>query len=46
LDVAVEAGLASGIVSRGDLVAITAGVRTGVPGSTNLLKIHRIELES
>lgn len=43
LDVSVEAALASGLVSRGNLVAITAGVRTGVPGSTNLLKVHRIE---
>ncbi|MGE5576662.1 MAG: pyruvate kinase [Syntrophothermus sp.] len=42
LDVSVEAALASGLVSRGDLVAITAGVRTGEPGSTNLLKVHQI----
>ncbi|HHY46055.1 MAG TPA: pyruvate kinase [Firmicutes bacterium] len=43
LDIAVEAGLSTGIISRGDVVAITAGVRTGVPGTTNLIKIHKIE---
>ena len=43
LDIAVESGLATGIIGRGDLVAITAGVRTGVPGTTNLIKIHQVE---
>lgn len=42
LDASEAAARASGLVSGGDLVAITAGVRTGVPGSTNLLKIHRL----
>ncbi|MGE5598295.1 MAG: pyruvate kinase [Bacteroidota bacterium] len=42
LDASEAAARASGLVSSGDLVAITAGVRTGVPGSTNLLKIHRL----
>lgn len=32
----------AGIVSRGDLVVLTAGVPAGVPGSTNLLKIHTV----
>lgn len=32
----------AGIVSQGDLVVLTAGVPAGVPGSTNLLKIHTV----
>lgn len=43
LDVAVATGVRLGFAAPGDMVAITAGVRTGVPGSTNLLKIHRVE---
>lgn len=43
LDIAVESGLKTGIIERGDFVAITAGVRTGVPGTTNLIKIHQVE---
>lgn len=34
----VEAGLAQ----HGDLVVITAGVPVGVPGHTNLIKVHRL----
>jgi pyruvate kinase len=40
LDVVVDAALRSGLVQKGDLTAITGGVKTGIPGSTNLLKIH------
>jgi pyruvate kinase len=40
LDDAVEASLNSGIVNRGDLVVITAGVPVGKAGTTNLMKIH------
>jgi pyruvate kinase len=29
-----------GLISTGDLVVITAGVPVGVPGTTNLLKVH------
>jgi len=42
LDACAEAAKATGLLSPGALVAITAGVRTGVPGSTNLLKIQRL----
>ena len=42
IDVSVEAGRASGIIREGDMVAITAGVKTDTPGSTNLLKIHTV----
>ena len=27
---------------KGDLVIVTAGVRAGVPGTTNMLKVHRV----
>ncbi|MFF2450485.1 pyruvate kinase [Neobacillus sp. NPDC058068] len=40
LDIAVEESLNSGIVKRGDLVVITAGVPVGEAGTTNLMKIH------
>jgi pyruvate kinase len=43
LDVSVEAAKRCGFVSLNDLTVITAGVRTGVPGSTNLLKVHYID---
>ncbi|KUO49013.1 MAG: pyruvate kinase [Desulfitibacter sp. BRH_c19] len=36
----VQRTLESGIISLGDLVVITAGVPVGVPGTTNLLKVH------
>ena len=42
IDVAVEAGINSGVIREGDLVAIIAGVKTDTPGSTNLLKIHTV----
>lgn len=32
--------LTKNLISTGDLVVITAGVPVGVPGSTNLLKVH------
>ncbi|WP_042354814.1 pyruvate kinase [Bacillus rubiinfantis] len=40
LEIAVEESLNSGIVQRGDLVVITAGVPVGEAGTTNLMKIH------
>jgi pyruvate kinase len=43
LDVSVEAAKKLGFVSSQDLTVITAGVRTGVSGSTNLLKVHYID---
>lgn len=43
LDVSVAAAKKFNFVGLRDLVVITAGVRTGVPGSTNLLKIHHVE---
>ncbi len=37
---AVEAAEQAGIVKDGDLVVITAGVPLGVPGTTNMMKVH------
>lgn len=42
LDLAIDAALDRKVAGPGDLVAIIAGVKAGVPGTTNLLKIHRI----
>jgi len=42
LTVAVEGALSSGIVKHGDLVVITAGVPVGMPGTTNMIKVHTI----
>ena len=40
---ALDRVLESGILRRGDAVVITAGIRVGVPGSTNLLKATIIQ---
>ncbi|MBC7324267.1 MAG: pyruvate kinase [Moorella sp. (in: Bacteria)] len=40
VNAAVAAAILSGQVKQGDLVVITAGVPAGVPGTTNLLKVH------
>jgi pyruvate kinase len=37
---AVDLALQTGLVSHGDLVAITAGVPLGISGTTNILKVH------
>jgi len=38
IDRAFKIALQSGIVKRGQIVVITAGVPAGVPGTTNLIK--------
>ncbi len=40
IDQAVDAGLQAGIIRDGDMTLITAGVPFGVPGTTNLMKVH------
>lgn len=40
MDEAVKRSLQAGLIKNGDLVVITAGVPVGVPGTTNLIKIH------
>lgn len=37
---AITTALGQGLIRNGDLVVITAGVPVGVPGTTNLLKVH------
>jgi len=38
-----QLALETGIARKGELVVITAGIPTGIPGSTNLVKVHRVE---
>ncbi|MBO8141751.1 MAG: pyruvate kinase [Firmicutes bacterium] len=42
IDVAVDAAERHGYVRKGDRVIITAGVKTGEPGSTNLLQVYTV----
>ncbi|MBZ4653863.1 MAG: pyruvate kinase [Peptococcaceae bacterium] len=42
IDTAVNTALQAGYIRNGDLVVITAGVPVGIPGSTNLLKVHTV----
>lgn len=39
-DMGVEKALESGLVKNGELAVITAGVPTGISGTTNTLKVH------
>ena len=39
---AVTRSLQAGYIKTGDLVVITAGVPTNVPGTTNLIKVHMV----
>ena len=39
-DYAVDAAEAAGIISKGDVVVVTAGVPLGVSGTTNLIKVQ------
>lgn len=39
---AIATCLAAGYISQGDLVVITAGIPVGVPGTTNLLRVHTV----
>lgn len=42
IETAVDTALAAGYIKNGDLVVITAGVPVGIPGSTNLIKVHTV----
>jgi len=42
LTAAVERSVAAGLLHKGDVVVITAGVPVGVPGTTNLLKVQTV----
>ncbi|MEW6243302.1 MAG: pyruvate kinase [Bacillota bacterium] len=37
-----SAALDAGLIQEGDLVVITAGVPVGVPGTTNMIKVHTV----
>jgi len=39
----VRLSLATGIARKGDLIIVTAGLPLAVPGTTNLLKVERVE---
>ena len=43
IDHAVDAAKQAGLVKTGDLVVLTAGVPLGRSGTTNLIKVHRVE---
>jgi len=40
IDGSVRKALQSNLIKNGDLVVITAGIPVGVPGTTNVLKVH------
>ena len=42
IDQAVKAACEAGFVSQGDLVVLTAGLPAGVPGTTNMIKVHLV----
>lgn len=42
-DLSIEGAKKAGFINTGDLIVITAGVRTGVPGSTNLLQVLTVD---
>lgn len=42
LDVSIDSMVRAGYVHEDDLIVLTAGVRAGVAGSTNLLQVNRI----
>ena len=41
---AIAAAVAAGLAGKGDMIVITAGVLVNVPGTTNLIKIHKIDV--
>jgi pyruvate kinase len=43
IETAVQAALDKGLIEKGDIVVITAGVPLGGPGRTNMLKVHVVE---
>ncbi len=45
IDEAVSTCLDRGFIKNGDLVVITAGILTGIPGGTNIMKVHVVARE-
>ena len=42
LEVARQTALETGLATAGDVIVVTAGLPLGVPGSTNIVKVHRV----
>jgi pyruvate kinase len=42
LEVARQTAMETGLAKTGDVIVVTAGLPLGVPGSTNLVKVHRV----
>jgi pyruvate kinase len=42
LEVARQTAMETGLAKIGDVIVVTAGLPLGVPGSTNLVKVHRV----
>ena len=40
---AVDVAVKTGIIGRGDVVVITAGIPLGQSGTTNMLKVHEVK---
>jgi pyruvate kinase len=45
VDESVRTCVGKGYIGTGDLVVITAGVLTGIPGGTNIMKVHLVAKE-
>jgi len=43
IELTIEKAMEEGYVRHGDTVVITAGVPIGVPGTTNLIKVHEVK---
>ena len=45
IEESVDTCIKKGYIKNGDLVVITAGILTGIPGGTNIMKIHAVAKE-
>ena len=45
IEESVDVCMGKGFIKTGDLVVITAGVLTGIPGGTNIMKVHLVAKE-
>ncbi len=45
IDEAVNTCIDKGYIKNGDLIVITAGILTGIPGGTNIMKVHVVAKE-
>ncbi len=43
IQISVNEAMKTGLLKKGDLVVITAGIPVGIPGTTNLIKVHIAE---